>query len=86
MPQLSKADEALARKQLIFKLSDFLKLANQENKLVIFDLYRPPENHPYRDSWIHRTLDVIQNESGIQPHLVRGPASSGPSFWGLGLL
>ncbi|KAJ6664847.1 hypothetical protein lerEdw1_005819 [Lerista edwardsae] len=70
MPQLSAADEALARKQLIFKLSDFLRLANRENKLVIFDLYRPPVNHPYRDTWINRTLQVLQNESGIKPHLV----------------
>ncbi|XP_042314203.1 glycerophosphodiester phosphodiesterase domain-containing protein 5-like isoform X2 [Sceloporus undulatus] len=70
MPMLSEEDEQLARKQQIYKFSDFLKLADQENKYVIFDLYRPPKFHPYRDKWISRTLDVILNESKIRTNLV----------------
>ncbi|NXU56216.1 GDPD5 protein, partial [Turnix velox] len=70
MGSLSRADQTQAMNQSIYKLSNFLRLADSQNKLVIFDLYRPPEKHPYRDSWINRTLEVILNESGIRPHLV----------------
>ncbi|XP_069739397.1 glycerophosphodiester phosphodiesterase domain-containing protein 4 isoform X2 [Phaenicophaeus curvirostris] len=70
MGSLSRADQTQAMNQSIYKLSNFLRLADSQNKLVIFDLYRPPEKHPYRNSWINRTLDVILNESGIKPHLV----------------
>uniref|UniRef100_A0A8D0H7J6 Glycerophosphodiester phosphodiesterase domain containing 4 n=1 Tax=Sphenodon punctatus TaxID=8508 RepID=A0A8D0H7J6_SPHPU len=70
MDTLSRADQILAMNQSIFKLSNFLRLANRENKLVIFDLYRPPEKHPYRNKWLNRILDVIVKESRINPHLV----------------
>ncbi|XP_040400423.1 serine/threonine-protein kinase PAK 1 isoform X2 [Cygnus olor] len=70
MDSLSRADQNQAMNQSIYKLSNFLRLADSQNKLVIFDLYRPPEKHPYRYSWINRTLEVILNESGIRPHLV----------------
>ncbi|KFP88710.1 Glycerophosphodiester phosphodiesterase domain-containing protein 5, partial [Acanthisitta chloris] len=70
MGSLSRADQNQAMNQSIYKLSNFLHLADSQNKLVIFDLYRPPEKHPYRNSWINRTLEVILNESGIRPHLV----------------
>lgn len=60
------ADERLqAQNQSVCTLRAFLDLAAQYGKLVIFDLYRPPRGHPYRDAWISRTLDVIQNESSI---------------------
>ncbi|XP_051256883.1 glycerophosphodiester phosphodiesterase domain-containing protein 5-like isoform X1 [Dicentrarchus labrax] len=60
------ADERLrAGKQPVCSLRAFLQLAAQKDKLVIFDLYRPPRGHPYRDTWIQRTLEVIQNESSI---------------------
>ncbi|XP_076184581.1 glycerophosphodiester phosphodiesterase domain-containing protein 4 isoform X1 [Aptenodytes patagonicus] len=70
MGSLSRADQNQAMNQSIYKLSNFLRLADSQNKLVIFDLYRPPEKHPYRNLWINRTLEVILNESGIRPHLV----------------
>uniref|UniRef100_A0A8D0ETA9 Glycerophosphodiester phosphodiesterase domain containing 4 n=1 Tax=Strix occidentalis caurina TaxID=311401 RepID=A0A8D0ETA9_STROC len=70
MGSLSRADQNQAMNQSIYKLSNFLRLADSQNKLVIFDLYRPPEKHPYRNSWINRTLEVILNESGIRPSLV----------------
>lgn len=75
MGSLSRADQNQAMNQSIYKLSNFLRLADSQNKLVIFDLYRPPEKHPYRNSWINRTLEVILNESGIRPHLVGWPLS-----------
>ncbi|XP_032075585.1 glycerophosphodiester phosphodiesterase domain-containing protein 4 [Thamnophis elegans] len=70
MPPFSAQDEELARNQTICKLSEFLSLADKANKLVLFDLYRPPRFHPYRNSWITRTLEVLQKESKIKPHLV----------------
>ncbi|XP_050797306.1 glycerophosphodiester phosphodiesterase domain-containing protein 4 isoform X1 [Gopherus flavomarginatus] len=69
MGSLSSADQKLAMNQSIYKLSHFLRLADSANKLVIFDLYRPPEKHPYRNTWINRTLEVIR-DSGINPRLV----------------
>ncbi|XP_038617982.1 glycerophosphodiester phosphodiesterase domain-containing protein 4 [Tachyglossus aculeatus] len=70
MGSLSGADRAQAANQSVFKFSDFLRLADRANKLVIFDLYRPPNPHPYTSSWISRALDAIVNESRIKPHLV----------------
>ncbi|XP_055030331.2 glycerophosphodiester phosphodiesterase domain-containing protein 5 isoform X1 [Misgurnus anguillicaudatus] len=51
--------------QTIPTLKEFLNLAAQHGKFVIFDLRRPPKGHPYRDTWINRTLEVLQNESFI---------------------
>lgn len=60
------ADERIqVQNQSVCTLRSFLDLAAQHGKLVIFDLYRPPRGHPYRDAWISRTLEVIQNESSI---------------------
>ncbi|KAM4699407.1 glycerophosphodiester phosphodiesterase domain-containing protein 4 isoform 1-T1 [Discoglossus pictus] len=70
MASLPEEDRRKANNQSIYKLSDFLRLANSANKFVLFDLYRPPVDHPYRDSWINRTLEVILNESSIDPELV----------------
>nr|XP_034972350.1 glycerophosphodiester phosphodiesterase domain-containing protein 4 isoform X1 [Zootoca vivipara] len=70
MPPLSPEDEKLARKQRVYKLSDLLKLAYQEDKLVLFDLQYPPAYHPYRDTWINRIVEVLQNEMGNKSHLV----------------
>nr|XP_046182487.1 glycerophosphodiester phosphodiesterase domain-containing protein 5-like isoform X5 [Oncorhynchus gorbuscha] len=67
---LSAEDRAQAQNQSICTFRDFLELASQREKQVIFDLYRPPEGHPYRDTWITRTLEVIQNESSIHSHQV----------------
>ncbi|RMC07510.1 hypothetical protein DUI87_16984 [Hirundo rustica rustica] len=70
MGSLSKADQNQAMNQSIYTLSSFLRLADSHNKLVIFDLYRPPEKHPYRNLWIRKILDVILKESKIKRHLV----------------
>ncbi|XP_052008719.1 glycerophosphodiester phosphodiesterase domain-containing protein 5-like isoform X1 [Xyrauchen texanus] len=51
--------------QTVPTLKEFLNLAAQHGRLVIFDLRRPPRGHPYRDTWITRTLEVLHNESYI---------------------
>ncbi|KAM4796150.1 glycerophosphodiester phosphodiesterase domain-containing protein 4 [Rhinophrynus dorsalis] len=70
MGALSNEDLQIAANQSIYKLTDFLRLAGSANKTVLFDLYRPPKNHPYRESWINRTLEVIINETSIDPKLI----------------
>ncbi|XP_030648189.1 glycerophosphodiester phosphodiesterase domain-containing protein 5-like isoform X2 [Chanos chanos] len=62
---LNPEQRSRAANQSVCTLKDFLDLAAQHGKLVIFDLYRPPRGHPYRDTWIFRTLEVIRNESSI---------------------
>lgn len=67
---LTVKDRGSAENQSIMNLSDFLNQAATHHKLVMFNLCRPPQDHPYRDSWINRTLEVISNESSIDPSLV----------------
>ncbi|RXM95638.1 Glycerophosphodiester phosphodiesterase domain-containing protein 5 [Acipenser ruthenus] len=67
---LTVKDRVSAKNQSIMNLSDFLNQAATHRKLVMFNLCRPPQHHPYRDSWINRTLEVIRNESSIDPSLV----------------
>nr|XP_020666600.1 glycerophosphodiester phosphodiesterase domain-containing protein 5-like [Pogona vitticeps] len=80
MPYLSLQDQIEAKNQSIYKFSDFLDFADQENKYVIFDLYRPPRFHPYRNNWIKRALEVILNESRIRPDLVLWLPELGRSY------
>ncbi|KAI4886840.1 hypothetical protein NFI96_018404 [Prochilodus magdalenae] len=67
---LSPKDRLQAQNQSVCTLRAVLELAAQNGKLVIFDLYRPPSGHPYRDIWISRTLEVIQSESSIPSNQV----------------
>ncbi|OCT93353.1 glycerophosphodiester phosphodiesterase domain-containing protein 5 [Xenopus laevis] len=64
MGSLSEEEEQRAANQSICKLSDLLQLASRSNKTVIFDLYMPPADHPYRQTFVNRTLEVI-SESAI---------------------
>ncbi|KAM8897685.1 LOW QUALITY PROTEIN: glycerophosphodiester phosphodiesterase domain-containing protein 5-like [Spinachia spinachia] len=63
---LGAADRLQAAKQTVCSLQAFLQLAARTDRRVIFDLYRPPRGHPFRDTWIQRTLEVVQNESSIR--------------------
>ncbi|XP_037323909.2 glycerophosphodiester phosphodiesterase domain-containing protein 5-like isoform X2 [Pungitius pungitius] len=63
---LGAADRLQAAQQTVCSLQAFLQLAARTDRRVIFDLYRPPKGHPFRDSWIQRTLEVVQNESSIR--------------------
>ncbi|RXN35289.1 glycerophosphodiester phosphodiesterase domain-containing 5-like isoform X1 [Labeo rohita] len=62
---LDEDEKVQIQNQTIPTLKEFLNLAAQHEKMVIFDLRRPPREHPYRDTWISRTLEVIHNESSI---------------------
>ncbi|XP_051952708.1 glycerophosphodiester phosphodiesterase domain-containing protein 5-like isoform X2 [Xyrauchen texanus] len=62
---LDVEERVQVQNQTVLTLKEFLNLAAQHGRLVIFDLRRPPRGHPYRDSWINRTLEVLHNESYI---------------------
>ncbi|XP_067888876.1 glycerophosphodiester phosphodiesterase domain-containing protein 5 isoform X3 [Heterodontus francisci] len=66
---LSREDKQNASRQAVCKFSELLSLANTHRKVVIFDLFRPPQKHPYRNSFIHQTVTTIQN-SGINESLI----------------
>lgn len=62
---LSFEDRVQAQNQTVCSLLQFLQLAENTHSQVIFDLYRPPKGHPYRDTWVTRTLEVLLNQSSI---------------------
>ncbi|XP_059502815.1 glycerophosphodiester phosphodiesterase domain-containing protein 5 isoform X3 [Stegostoma tigrinum] len=66
---LSREDREKANRQPICQLSELLELAAAHGKSVIFDLFRPPHKHPYRNNFIHQTVTTIQR-SGINESLV----------------
>ncbi|XP_041055372.1 glycerophosphodiester phosphodiesterase domain-containing protein 5 isoform X3 [Carcharodon carcharias] len=66
---LSREDKQKASRQTVCKLIELLRLAAAHGKVVIFDLFRPPQKHPYRNTFIHNTLSAIQ-ESGINESLI----------------
>ncbi|XP_062329498.1 glycerophosphodiester phosphodiesterase domain-containing protein 5, partial [Osmerus eperlanus] len=57
---LSEVERERVENQTVPSLSDFLDVASRSGKLVLFDLHRPPSGHPYRQSYINTTLEVIQ--------------------------
>ncbi|TTI30671.1 Glycerophosphodiester phosphodiesterase domain-containing protein 5 [Bagarius yarrelli] len=65
---LDPEDRAQVKNQTVPTLKEFLDLAALHKRLVIFDLYRPPPGHPYRNRWITRTLEIIHKESFINSH------------------
>lgn len=58
---LSDVDRSRAQNQSVPSLAQFLEVAAQSSKLVLFDLRKPPSSHPYRDSYINSTLQVVQD-------------------------
>uniref|UniRef100_G3PIV1 Glycerophosphodiester phosphodiesterase domain containing 4a n=1 Tax=Gasterosteus aculeatus aculeatus TaxID=481459 RepID=G3PIV1_GASAC len=67
---LSEADCSMAQNQSVPSLAQFLELAAISNKFVLFDLHRPPFGHPYYESYINTTLQVVQahiNSSQVFP-------------------
>ncbi|XP_076017530.1 glycerophosphodiester phosphodiesterase domain-containing protein 5-like [Genypterus blacodes] len=62
---LGEEERWQAGNQSVCSLHTFLQLAADKGQLVIFDLYRPPKDHPYRNTWVQRTLEVIQKKSSI---------------------
>ncbi|XP_072900363.1 glycerophosphodiester phosphodiesterase domain-containing protein 5 [Hemitrygon akajei] len=66
---LPPEDKWKASQQTVCKLSELLALASSHGKLVIFDLFRPPKNHPYRNYFIQQTVTAIQ-DAGINQSLI----------------
>ncbi|KAK2846564.1 hypothetical protein Q5P01_009563 [Channa striata] len=57
---LSEMDHYQAQNQSIPSLAQFLEVAAHSGRLVLFDLRRPPHGHPYSQSYINTTLQVVQ--------------------------
>ncbi|XP_058490270.1 glycerophosphodiester phosphodiesterase domain-containing protein 5 isoform X2 [Solea solea] len=57
---LSELEHSQAQNQSVPSLSQFLEVAARSSKIVLFDLRRPPYGHPYSESYINTTLQVVQ--------------------------
>ncbi|XP_074521287.1 glycerophosphodiester phosphodiesterase domain-containing protein 5-like isoform X2 [Halichoeres trimaculatus] len=57
---LSDADCSQVQNQSVPSLAQFLEVASHSGRLVLFDLHRPPHGHPYSQSYINTTLQVVQ--------------------------
>ncbi|MGH0182051.1 UNVERIFIED_CONTAM: hypothetical protein FKN15_008183 [Acipenser sinensis] len=62
---LSEADWDLAGNQSVCTLSEVLQLAKNSSKSILFNVRRPPPEHPHRESWINVTLHTVL-QCGIQ--------------------
>lgn len=67
---LSEEERMSISYQRIPTLQEFTSFARKMNKTVLFDLQQPPEDHPYHESFVNVTLDVIL-ESGLAESQVR---------------
>ncbi|XP_036380258.1 glycerophosphodiester phosphodiesterase domain-containing protein 5-like [Megalops cyprinoides] len=61
---MSQKDQNRAANQTVCNLQDLLRVAVRSNQSVIFNLRRPPPEHPRYYSWITDTLQAFQ-QSGI---------------------
>ncbi|XP_077421571.1 glycerophosphodiester phosphodiesterase domain-containing protein 5 isoform X1 [Vanacampus margaritifer] len=56
---LSEADRERAKNQSVPSLANFLDVASRSDRRVLFDLRKPPSGHPFEDSYINVTLQVV---------------------------
>lgn len=66
---LSESQQTVYRNQRIPTFLEFLQLAKKVNGMVIFDIFLPPETHPYHNDTVDIILETIK-ESDIDPKLV----------------
>uniref|UniRef100_A0A6Q2Z8J4 GP-PDE domain-containing protein n=1 Tax=Esox lucius TaxID=8010 RepID=A0A6Q2Z8J4_ESOLU len=66
---MSQREVRLVGNQSVCSLEQLLRLASSQNRTVVFNLRRPPPEHPRYHSWINDTLEVVRL-SGIPQHLV----------------
>lgn len=60
---LSEQDCLRVHNQSIPSLAQFLQMASHSGSLVLFDLHKPPHGHPYSQSYINVTLQVVHISS-----------------------
>ncbi|XP_041088666.1 glycerophosphodiester phosphodiesterase domain-containing protein 5 isoform X2 [Polyodon spathula] len=70
---LSEADWALAGNQSVCTLSEVLQLAENSSKSILFNVRRPPPEHPHRESWINVTLHTVLQSGVQQQHVMWTP-------------
>ncbi|XP_056592469.1 glycerophosphodiester phosphodiesterase domain-containing protein 5 [Triplophysa dalaica] len=66
---MSERERNRAANQTVCSLSELLRMAARTNRSVIFNLRRPPPQHPRHQLWVSDALKVIQRSS-IQPEQV----------------
>jgi len=68
--RLSKSEKDAIRLQKIPSLSDYINLAAQNNRSVIFDFLIPSNKEKFIDFYLKLTLDVILNSSLPQQNVI----------------
>ncbi|XP_035240071.1 glycerophosphodiester phosphodiesterase domain-containing protein 5 isoform X2 [Anguilla anguilla] len=66
---MSERDRVRAGNQTVCSLEQLLRFAARSNVSVLFNLRRPPQGHPRRDSWVNDTLETVL-QSGIRQEQV----------------
>lgn len=72
---MSERDRNRTANQTVCSLAELLRLAARTNRSVIFNLRRPPSQHPRHQLWVSDALKVIQRSS-IQPEQVSAQNAS----------
>lgn len=60
LSSMSEMDRAWAQNQSVPSLAQFLQVAARSGRLVLFDLRMPPYGHPYSQTYINTTLQVVK--------------------------
>lgn len=83
--KLSKEETALYKSQKIPTFKQFLAIAKRSEKVIMFDLNKPPVGHPYHHSYLNRTLqDIVA--SGLPHNKVHLYVMSLNSNWDISLV
>ncbi|KAG9341407.1 hypothetical protein JZ751_019215 [Albula glossodonta] len=73
---MSQRDRNRAGNQTVCSLQELLRVAVRSNRSVIFNLRRPPPEHPRYESWINDTLQAFRR-SGIPQEQVMWTPDAG---------
>ncbi|KAI1903683.1 hypothetical protein AGOR_G00029750 [Albula goreensis] len=73
---MSQRDQNRAGNQTVCSLQELLRVAMRSNRSVIFNLRRPPPEHPRYESWINDTLQAFRR-SGIPQEQVMWTPDAG---------
>ena len=68
--KLTESDKLAIRMQKIPTLSDYINLAAQNNRRIIFDFLLPPKHHQFYNSFLNVTLEVILNSTLPQESVI----------------
>lgn len=67
--EISEDREVMYRNQSVPTLTELVEYVGTTNKTLMFDIRKPPSDHPYEDSIRQRIVEDIQ-KAGISPDKV----------------